>query len=82
MITENINLKLREISCNNNSQCNRPLRACQPTAGLTSTCLHTEVNDNPASLVVICGQHFESCSPCWLSRSDLLPQINQIKSNL
>ena len=35
-------------------------RAYQPTADLTPTCPQTEVNDNPTSLGVMCGEHVES----------------------
>ena len=35
------------------------VRINRPTAGLTSTCLHTEVKGHPASLEVMYGQYVE-----------------------
>ena len=47
----------------------------QPTSGLMSTCLLTEVNDDPASVGVTYGQHVESLPDVRYSfiRKDIIP---------
>ena len=53
-----------DISIINSPWCNRlrSPRACQPTTGLDSTFLQTEMKDHLASLGVICGRQVESSS--------------------
>ena len=54
---------------------NNPLTLQLRLAGLTSTCLQTEVKHHPASIRVTC-QHVEFPSHCWLSRVKLSLQIS------
>ena len=47
------------------------IRACRPTADLTSTCQQTELKDHQCSLGVTCSQHVEFPNRFLLSRPEL-----------
>ena len=55
-----------------NSECNCPIstRVFQQTAGLTFTCLQTEVIDH-TNLGVTCCQNFDFPNRCWIFRPEL-----------